>query len=113
MTALKSELDSLTDGLSDEAMKLVIGMVRQLVLPLDHKVHRVQQNITDTSDRKLKKMEAFHRLAASAGGFSEDFDPERELEEARKEKYGMFTQSEVKAITPEEFCAIMSEREIK
>ncbi len=88
MTALKMELDRLTDGLSDEAMRLVIGMVRQLVLPLDHKTDQVQQAVADTPGRENQKMEAFHRLVASAGGFPADFDPDRELAEAREAKYG-------------------------
>ncbi len=88
MTALKMELESLTDGLSDEAMRLVIGIVRQLVLPLDHKEIRFQQAAADTEGRKSEKIEAFHRLVASAGGFPADFDPDRELAEAREAKYG-------------------------
>lgn len=88
MTALKMELDSVTEGLSDEAMRLVIGMVRQLVLPLDHKANPVQPAAAGDQGRETKKMEAFRRLVASAGGFPADFDPDRELAEAREAKYG-------------------------
>lgn len=65
-------------NMSDVDAKFVLEIIERLV---SKEKTTVKPTVSD-------KMKAFQRLEQLRGGFPADFDPDRELAEAREEKYG-------------------------
>lgn len=78
MSGLQEQAVQMISSLSDENVSFLIEIIQRL-MPEKRK---------DADDR----MQAFYRLNAVSEEIGqylpEDFDPDRELEEARKERYG-------------------------
>ncbi|MCM1089773.1 MAG: hypothetical protein NC413_02950 [Muribaculum sp.] len=65
-------------NMSDVDAKFILEIIERLI-PRDKET--VNMTVSD-------KMKAFQRLEQLRGGFPTDFDPDKELAEAREEKYG-------------------------
>lgn len=87
MSELQQEAVRMISGLSDDNISFLIEIIHRL-MPQDEKAHAV----TKTTTKEARRMQAFKRLDAARAEISQylpdDFDPERELEEARAERYG-------------------------
>lgn len=72
-------------GMSDENVRFLLEVIQRLV------PEKSYQDTTDQLDTD-KKMQAFHRLNVAREEIKqylpENFDPDKELEEAWEEKYG-------------------------
>ena len=66
-------------NMSDVDAKFILEIIERLI---------PKEKVT-TSPTVSDKMKAFQRLEQLRGGFPADFDPDRELAEAREEKYSM------------------------
>lgn len=85
MSELQQQAVRLIDGLSDDNIRFLIEIIQRL-MPQE----------TCTADTHFEKesmgMQAFHRLDAARSDIKQylpdDFEPEKELEEARAERYG-------------------------
>ncbi len=65
-------------NMSDIDAKFILEMIERLIMKEKTTLHPA------VSD----KMKAFQKLEQLRGGFPTDFDPDKELAEAREEKYG-------------------------
>lgn len=87
MSELQQEAVRMISGLSDEDISFLIEVIRRLM---------PQCESTDafavSSVKENRGMQAFRRLDAARAEIKqylpEDFDPEKELEEARVQRYG-------------------------
>lgn len=85
MSELQQQAIRLISGLSDENISYLIEIIQRLMPQKAYEAdtHSVNESIG---------MEAFKRLDAARADikryFPDDFDPEKELEEARAERYG-------------------------
>ena len=74
-------------GLSDDDVSFLIEVIHRLMPPSER-----PGIVTAPSVKEDKGMQAFRRLNAAREEISQylpdDFDPEKELEEARAERYG-------------------------
>lgn len=81
MSELQMQAVQLIRGLSDDDISFLIEIIQRL-MPQESVPH-----VAESSE-----MQAFRRLDAARAEIreylSDDFDPERELEEARAERYG-------------------------
>lgn len=87
MTTLQEQAVQMIDGMSDDNVSFLIEVIHRL-MPQNTHVERVQS----LTNEKEKKMQAFKELNAARAQIKmylpDDFDPDKELEEARAEKYG-------------------------
>lgn len=87
MSELQQEAVRMISGLSDDNISFLIEIIHRL-MPQSEKADVAVM----TPVNEDKGMQAFKRLDAARAEikkyFSDDFDPERELEEARMERYG-------------------------
>lgn len=87
MSELQQKAIGMINGLSDDNISFLIEIINRL-MPQNEKADA----IIDPAENEGRKMQAFKRLNAAREEISQylpdDFDPERELEEARMEKYG-------------------------
>jgi len=85
MSVLQEQAVRMISGLSDENVSFLIEVIQRLMLPKSF-VQTVK-----VSENK-ESIEAFQRLDAARTEIMkylpEDFDPDKELEEARVERYG-------------------------
>lgn len=65
-------------NMSEVDAKFILEIIERLITKKETTVHPM------VSD----KMKAFQKLEQLRGGFPADFDPDKELAEAREEKYG-------------------------
>ncbi len=65
-------------NMSDVDAKFILEIIERLI----------PEEKTAVNPATSDKMEAFQRLEQLRGGFPADFDPDKELAEAREEKYG-------------------------
>ena len=83
MSELQQRAIHMIRGLSDENISILIGVIDQLV---------PREDGGRTAEKKGEPWSAFERLDAARAEIRqylpEDFDPEKELEEARAERYG-------------------------
>lgn len=87
MTTLQEQAVQMIHGMSDDNVSFLIEVIHRL-MPQNTHVERVQS----LTNEKEKKMQAFKELNAARAQIKmylpDDFDPDKELEEARAEKYG-------------------------
>ena len=87
MSELQQKAIGMINGLSDDNISFFIEIINRL-MPQNEKADA----IIEPAENEGRKMQAFKRLNAAREEISQylpdDFDPERELEEARMEKYG-------------------------
>ena len=87
MSELQQKAVQMISGLSDDNVSFLIEIINRL-MPQSEGAHTV----TMPTAKEDRKMQAFKRLDAARAEISQylpaDFDPERELEEARAERYG-------------------------
>ena len=87
MSELQQKAVQMISGLSDDNISFLIEIINRL-MPQNEETYTVAVS-TAKEDRKLQ---AFKRLDAARAEISKylpsDFDPEKELEEARAERYG-------------------------
>ena len=85
MSVLQEQAVQMIRGMSDENVSFLIEVIQRLV------PEKPYQNTIDQLDID-KKMQAFRRLNAAREEIKqylpENFDPDKELEEAWEEKYG-------------------------
>lgn len=85
MTLLQEQAVQMIRDLSDDNVVFLIEIIQRLMPPTENK----ERNITSTNE---EKMEAFRKLNLVRNEIKnylpQDFNPELELEEARKIKYG-------------------------
>ncbi len=77
MTQIKEKAVDLIRQMPEDHMFYVIDMLQNLKL-----------SIADKENEKKQAMVAFQNLQKFKGRLSENFDADKELEEARNEKYG-------------------------
>ncbi|MCM1267586.1 MAG: hypothetical protein NC302_06745 [Bacteroidales bacterium] len=65
-------------NMSDVDVRFILEIIERLI----------PKEKTAVSSTVSDKMQAFQRLEQLRGGFPTDFDPDKELAEAREEKYG-------------------------
>lgn len=84
MSVLQEQAVQMVRGLSDDNVSFLIEIIRRLMS------HRAQ--VTEVSGFNHEAAQAFQRLEAARAEIGlylpEDFDPDKELEEARAERYG-------------------------
>ena len=87
MTTLQEQAVQMIHGMSDDNVSFLIEVIHRL-MPQNTHVERVQ-SLTNENE---KKMQAFQELDEARAQIKmyllDDFDPDKELEEARAEKYG-------------------------
>ena len=87
MSELQQKAVQMINGLSDDNVSFLIEVIHRLMPENGDK-----DILTGASVRGDERMQAFRRLDAARqeikGYFSDDFDPEKELAEARAERYG-------------------------
>ncbi|HBA46551.1 MAG TPA: hypothetical protein DCZ91_01855 [Lachnospiraceae bacterium] len=85
MSVLQEQAVRMISGLSDENVSFLIEVIQRLMLP------KSSVQTVKVSENK-ESIEAFQRLDAARTEIMkylpEDFDPDKELEEARVERYG-------------------------
>ncbi len=85
MSMLQEQAVQMIRGMSDENVRFLLEVIQRLV------PEKSYQDTTDQLDTD-KKMQAFHRLNVAREEIKqylpENFDPDKELEEAWEEKYG-------------------------
>ncbi len=83
MSALQEQAVRMVRGLSDENTSFLIEIMKRLM---------PQKNNAEARPNDGACMQAFSRLDAARGEIlqylPEDFDPDKELEEARAQRYG-------------------------
>ncbi len=77
MTQIKERAVELIERIPDDNMFYVINILQNL-----------EEMSSDKTADKRQAMEALENVLKFSGRLSEDFDADRELEMARKEKYG-------------------------
>ena len=91
MSVLQEQAVQMIRGMSDENVSFLIEVIQRLV------AEKPYQNTIDQLDID-KKMQAFRRLNAAREEIKqylpENFDPDKELEEARAVKYGNISLSQ-------------------
>ena len=87
MSELQQKAVRMISGLSDDNISFLIEIINRL-MPQNEEANTA----TLPTVKEDRKMQAFMRLDAARAEISQylpdDFDPERELEEARAERYG-------------------------
>ena len=87
MSELQQKAVRMISGLSDDNISFLIEIINRL-MPQNEEANTV----TRPTVKEDRKMQAFMRLDAARAEISQylpdDFNPERELEEARAERYG-------------------------
>ena len=87
MSELQQQAIRMISGLSDDNISFLIEIINRL-MPQSEEAYTA----TMSTAKEDRKMQAFKRLDAARAEISQylpdDFDPERELEEARAERYG-------------------------
>lgn len=87
MSELQQKAIGMINGLSDDNISFLIEIINRL-MPQNEKADAT----IEPAEHEGRKMQAFKRLNAAREEIiqylPDDFDPERELEEARMEKYG-------------------------
>ena len=87
MSELQQKAVQMISGLSDDNVSFLIEIISRL-MPQDEE----SNTVTVSTVKENRKMHAFKRLDAARAEIRQylpsDFDPERELEEARAERYG-------------------------
>ena len=90
MTSLQEQAVQMISGMSDDNVSFLIEVIHRLIPPKTD-MYETQQ----PANEHAKKMQAFKELDAARAQIKmylpDDFDPDRELAEARAEKYGNFT----------------------
>lgn len=85
MSVLQEQAVRMISGLSDENVSFLIEVIQRLMLP------KSSVQTVKVSENK-ESIEAFQRLDAARTEIMkylpEDFDPDKELEEARVDRYG-------------------------
>lgn len=85
MSVLQEQAVGMISGLSDENVSFLIEVIQRLMLP------KSSVQTVKVSENK-ESIEAFQRLNAARTEIMkylpEDFDPDKELEEARVERHG-------------------------
>ena len=85
MSILQEQAVQMISGLSDDNVSFLIEVIQRL---MPQKEYRSAEQLTSSKD----SLRAFQRLDAVRGEIFKylpaDFDPDRELEEARFERYG-------------------------
>ena len=87
MTILQEQAVQMIHGMSDDNVKFLIEVIHRLI------PQKTQDDgIPSNTSEKDKKIQAFKELDEARTKIKmylpDDFDPDKELEEARKEKYG-------------------------
>ena len=86
MTMLQKQAVQLIQNMSDDNLRFLIEIIQRLI------PSRAYTKPAASPANPSEKMQAFKELAASRKEIQkyipEDFDPEAELEAARKERYG-------------------------
>lgn len=81
MSILQEQAVQMICGLSDDNVSFLIEIIRRLM--------------PEQTESEDEKRQAFHRLDAARTEIMQylpsDFDPDKELEEARAERYGHFS----------------------
>lgn len=77
MSTLQMEFMETIEGLSDDTMRILLEVVKQVVLPLDHK-----ENVSDSSEHQRKQ----HRMGSLKGQrlISEGYDIDESNDEIAK-----------------------------
>ena len=87
MSELQQKAVQMISGLSDDNVSFLIEIIDRLMPQ-----NKESPIVTVSTVKEDRKMQAFKRLDAARAEISQylpsDFDPERELEEARAERYG-------------------------
>lgn len=87
MTVLQEQAVQMIYGMSDENVSFLIEVIHRLI-PQNTQVDRMNS----IKSEEVKKVQAFRELEAARTQIKmylpDDFDPDKELEEARAEKYG-------------------------
>lgn len=87
MSELQQEAIRMISGLSDDNISFLIDIINRLIPQSES-----GGGVVLSEDNAHEKMQAFLRLDAARAEISRylpaDFNPERELEEARLERYG-------------------------
>lgn len=87
MTVLQEQAVQMINGMSDDNVSFLIEVIHRLI-PQKSQV----DGIHSLTSEKDKKEQAFKELDAARAQIKmylpDDFDPDKELEEARTEKYG-------------------------
>lgn len=87
MSELQREAVRMISGLSDDNISFLIEIIRRL-MPQNEKTNTVVMS----PPKDNRRMQAFERLDAAREEIRhylpDDFDPEKELEEARAERFG-------------------------
>ena len=85
MSILQEQAVQIISGLSDDNVSFLLEVIQRL---MPQKEYGNAEQLTSSKD----SLRAFQRLDAARGEISKylpaDFDPDRELEEARFERYG-------------------------
>ncbi len=95
MTALKREAIQLVEQMPEDQMPYVIQYI-----------HMLKEKSLGEEAIVTPKMKAFLELEEMLVPISMDLDYDKELAEARDERYGYI---KVKAVTPQDFLGIVSE----
>lgn len=86
MSVLQEQAVQMISDLSDDNVSFLIEIIRRL-MPQQKSSHQAAISLNDEEG-----MQALHRLEAARAEIRqylpEDFDPDKELEEARAERYG-------------------------
>lgn len=86
MTLLQEQAVEMIQDLSDDNVVFLIEVIQRLM------PQKTYTSVAYSSQKVDKKMQAFKELVATRNEakkyLPDDFNPELELEEARKEKYG-------------------------
>ena len=87
MSELQQKVVQMISGLSDDNVSFLIEIINRLMPQ-----NKESNSVTVSAVKEDRKVQAFKRLDAARVEISQylpdDFEPERELEEARAERYG-------------------------
>ncbi|MCM1049111.1 MAG: hypothetical protein NC433_11890 [Clostridiales bacterium] len=78
MSTAQEQVINHVANMSDVDVKFILEIIERLI-------HKENETVNPTVSDKMK---AFQRLEQLRGGFPIDFNPDKELAEAREEKYG-------------------------
>ena len=89
MTMLQEKAVQMIQNMSDENLGFLIEIIQRLIPQKKH-IEVIYQS--ESSDQNKEKMQAFRELVNARNDVKkylpDDFDPDAELEAARKERYG-------------------------
>lgn len=84
MSALQEQAVQMIRDMSDDNVRFLIEVMQKLVFPKEH-LKSLQATEVDESMRAFQKLDAARTEIKQY--FPVDFDPDKELEEARAERY--------------------------